>query len=140
MTRIRYPVLTSGDRSLSGGHSTAACGSRSTDGAYPPDGRPSGRPAPPGPPHRHLGGPDGILGSEDVVTVGVDCDPFPRLTGVMSQDLLHLTAQEGNLAGLVLDVDRLALGSAVGLMDQHPGVRQHQTLSCRSAGQEHRRA
>ncbi len=59
-----------------------------------------------------------ILGAEDVIAVGVTADPLHGLAGVMSQDLFDAVAEEPNLPSLVLDVDGLPLGTAMGLMDE----------------------
>ena len=57
-----------------------------------------------------------------------------RLVG---QDLLHATPQKGHLAGLDLDVDLLALGLAVGLVDENPCVGKSEAAPGGAAGEEH---
>ncbi len=81
---------------------------------------------------------DGIGSAQDVVPVGVGGDPIDRLAGVVRQNLLDAAPEEGDLPGLVLDVDRLSLGTAVRLVDQDPGVGQRVALAGRPAGQEDR--
>ena len=51
-------------------------------------------------------------------------DALAVLARVRDQHVDHAVAQLDGLPDLDLEVDRLALGAAVGLVDQHPGVGQ----------------
>src|SRR5919108_1682042 len=78
-----------------------------------------------------------LVGTHDEVPVGVLPDALERLAGVMGQDLLQEVPHPDDLLRLDLDVDRLAGGSTVRLVDQDPGVREGETLAVRARTQEH---
>lgn len=61
------------------------------------------------------------------------------LARVVSQDLIDPPAKEGDLLGLVLDVNRLTLGPSVGLVDQDAGVRKDHAFASGTTGEDHRR-
>jgi hypothetical protein len=56
--------------------------------------------------------------TDDVAAIGVLGDAFDGLPTMASQDLLESPSEIADLAGLVLDVDGLALGATMGLMNQ----------------------
>ena len=60
------------------------------------------------------------------------------LTRVVGQDLFQLGLQALDLTRCQLYVGHLALGSRIGLVDQHPGVREGEALAGRAGGQQHR--
>ncbi len=70
----------------------------------------------------------GLLGREDEVAVGVLRHLLTRLPGVPGDDLVHQLAFANDLLGLDLDVDGLALGAAVGLVQEDPRVRERVAL------------
>src|SRR6266511_2895770 len=78
----------------------------------------------------------GPLGGHDEVAVGVAGDLLDVLAGVGGDDLVQHAAHPEDLAGLDLDVDRLALGAARGLVDQDAGVGQPKALARRPGGQQ----
>ena len=82
----------------------------------------------------------GLLGAHDEVAVAVLGHALEGLAGVLGQQLLHAAAQPCHLAGLDLDVDLLALGAAVGLVDQHARVGQGEALAGCAGGEDHRGA
>ena len=57
---------------------------------------------------------DGLLGGEEAVAVHVVVDLLDRLAGVVGVDLVDALAQLEDLAGVDLDVGRLALEAADG--------------------------
>ena len=61
------------------------------------------------------------------------------LAGVLGEQLVQELAVPQDLLGLDLDVDGLALRAAVGLVDEHPRVRQREALAARAGRQQHRR-
>src|SRR5215216_566417 len=77
----------------------------------------------------------GLAGRHDEVAVGVVADLLHVLAGVGGQDLVQHAAHADDLAGLDLDVDRLALGPAGRLVDQDPRVGQAEPLAGGSGGQ-----
>src|SRR5690606_37278101 len=108
-----------------------------------PDGGPPGRSTPPGSGRaargRLLGGAgldhlvddpvlQRLLGGHDEVAVGVAGDLLDVLAGLLGEDLVEEVADPLHLTGGDLDVGRLALGAAVGLVDQDPRVRQREAL------------
>jgi hypothetical protein len=78
------------------------------------------------------------LRAEDEVAVGVLVDPLDGLAGVLGQDLLDPPALPHDLLRVDLEVDRLPLDPAVGLVQQHARVRQGVALAARAGGQDHR--
>src|SRR5436309_13240607 len=80
-----------------------------------------------------------LLRGHDEVAVGVLLHLLDGLAGVLGEDLVEELAIPKDLLGLDLDVDRLALRTAVRLGDQHPGVRQGVALPTGAGSEEHRR-
>src|SRR5918994_4442036 len=74
----------------------------------------------------------GLLGTEDEIALRVRVDPLDGLPRVLGQDLLDATTLPGDLGRVDLDVGRLSLDPAVGLMEQDPGVRQREPLAARA--------
>ena len=72
---------------------------------------------------------DDVVAAQDVVAVDVGRDALLGLAGALDQDLHHPPAHLDELRHPALQVGRLALGAAVGLVDQHPGVGQHEPLA-----------
>ena len=68
----------------------------------------------------------------------VSRDLVDVLPGVVGDDRVERLAHPDDLLGLDLDVDRLAGRTAVRLVDEHPGVRQHEALTGRARGEDHR--
>ncbi len=62
-------------------------------------------------------------------------DLLDGLAGVLGEDLVQAGAQRERLAGVDLDVGRLALEAAAGLVDEDPAVGQRRALALRAAGQ-----
>src|SRR5919206_3677 len=81
----------------------------------------------------------GLAGGHDEVAVGVAGDLVHVLAGVGGQDLVQHAAHADDLAGLDLDVDRLALGPTRGLVDQDARVGQAEPLAGGAGGQQHGR-
>src|SRR6266540_180769 len=79
----------------------------------------------------------GLLGRHDEVAVGVVADLLDRLARVLSKDLVEELPVPQDLLGLDLDVDGLALRAAVGLVDQHAGVRKGEALAPGPRRQDH---
>ena len=80
----------------------------------------------------------GVGPAEDEVAVDVGGDLLDGLAGVLGQRPGHPLAQQHHLLHRQLDVGGLALGAAVGLVDEHPGVGQGEPLAPGAAGQDHR--
>src|SRR5512137_2426277 len=80
----------------------------------------------------------GLLAGHEIVAIGVGLDPVDRLAGVLRQDGVQAVPGVEDLAGVDLDVRRLALEAAERLVDHHARVRQAETLALRPAGQQHR--
>ena len=72
---------------------------------------------------------DGVVAAEDVVALDVGGDALDGLAGGLAEDLLDALAGEGHLLVGDADVGRLALGAAVGLVDQHARVGQGRALA-----------
>ena len=66
-------------------------------------------------------------------------DPLLGLAGALDQDLDHPLAHLDHLGHRQLEVGRLALGAAVGLVDEDAGVGQREALARRAGGEEHGR-
>src|SRR5437764_2433508 len=81
----------------------------------------------------------GLLSRHDEVAVGVVLHLLDGLAGVLGEQLVQELAVPQDLLGLDLDVDGLALRAAVGLVDEHPRVRQREALAARAGRQQHRR-
>src|SRR5215218_2889010 len=81
----------------------------------------------------------GLAGGHDEVAVGVAGDLLHVLARVGGQDLVQHPAHADDLAGLDLDVDRLALGPARRLVDQDAGMGQAEPLARGAGGQQHGR-
>src|SRR5215218_4289271 len=81
----------------------------------------------------------GLAGGHDEVAVGVAADLLHVLAGVGGQDLVQHPAHADDLAGLDLDVDRLALGPAGRLVDQDAGMGKAEALARGPGGQQHGR-
>ncbi len=68
-------------------------------------------------------------------------DPLERLPGALGEDLVESLAQEDDLLGLDLDVDRLAAGAAQRLVEHDAGVqggraRRPEDVASRNAAAE----
>src|SRR6266545_2718028 len=66
----------------------------------------------------------GLLGGQDEVAVGVLGHALEWLPRMPGDDLVHQLPVANDLLGLDLDVDGLALGVAVGLVQEDPRVRE----------------
>ena len=73
----------------------------------------------------------GLFGGEEAVALHVVADALLSLAGVPGIDLVDLLAQRERLAGVDLDVARLPLEAARGLVDQDPAVGQRHPLARR---------
>src|SRR5918912_1020459 len=73
-----------------------------------------------------------FLGRQDEVAIGVPADTLQGLSGVNGDQLIEKLAIADDLLGLDLDVDRLALGAAVRLVQQHPRMREGESLTASS--------
>src|SRR3954451_14630459 len=72
-----------------------------------------------------------LLGREDLVALDVGADLVEGLAGVPGQDRLHLAAHPLDLRGVDLQVGDLPARLTRRLVDEHPGVRQGQSLARR---------
>ena len=73
---------------------------------------------------------DGRLAADDVVAVDVGADALDGLAGVLGQGLRPCARGAATISRACdLDVGRLALRAAVGLVDEHPGVGQGEALA-----------
>ena len=64
-------------------------------------------------------------------------DALQRLARVLAQDLVEALLDALDLLGLDLDVGRLALRAAAGLVDHDAGVGQREALALGAGGQQH---
>jgi len=81
----------------------------------------------------------GFLGAHEEVALGVPLDLLDRLPGVRGEHLVERLAHPQDLPRMDLNVRRLALEPAGGLVDQDAGVRQGEPHAFGTAGQQHRR-
>src|SRR5690606_41095975 len=72
------------------------------------------------------------FGTLEVVALGVVGDGLDRLSGVARQDGVQVLLHREDFARMDLDVGRLALEAAQGLVDHHPRVRQRIALARRA--------
>src|SRR5919198_3435205 len=77
---------------------------------------------------------DRLVGLEEAVALHVLVDTVERLAGVTGVDLVDPPPGVEDLAGVDLDVRRLALEAGGGLVDEHAGVGQGEPLALRAAG------
>src|SRR5829696_8932004 len=79
-----------------------------------------------------------FLRGEEVVALHVLRDFLDVLPAVVRDDLLEPSLQRDRLARRNLDVGRLSLEAARHLVDQNLGIRQRESLPCRTAAEEQR--
>ena len=80
-----------------------------------------------------------LLGGEEAVAIHVVVHALARLPGVQRVQLVEPRPQGERLLGVDLDVARLALEAAAGLVDEHPPVGQRDPLAGRARGEDQRR-
>src|SRR5690606_7649928 len=80
----------------------------------------------------------GIRGRKEAIALERLLDRLHRLAGVLDVDLVESTPQTDDLARVDLDVARLALEPAGGLVDHDSGVRQRKALALSTGGQQQR--
>ena len=83
------------------------------------------------------------LATHEVVAFGVQRDLLHRLTSVAGKDLVELIADQQDLAGMDVNIRRLAREAAQGLMDHHARVGQAEAFArgpaCQQQGAHARR-
>src|SRR6478672_12418570 len=79
---------------------------------------------------------DRLGGCEEAVALHVAVDLRDRTAGVMRIDLVDAPPQGEDLSGVDVDVGRLALEAAGGLVDEDLGVGEGHALALRAAGEE----
>ena len=80
----------------------------------------------------------GLLGGHVAVAVGVVVDLLRGLAGVLRVELVEPSSEGERLAGVDLDVRRLALVAARRLVDEHAAVGQRLALAGRAGGEDQR--
>src|SRR4051812_43718400 len=73
-----------------------------------------------------------LLRVHEEVPFHVGADLLDRLAGALGVDPVQLLARLQDLAGMDLDIGRLPLRPARGLMDHYPGVGQREALALRA--------
>src|SRR5207247_3006068 len=79
-----------------------------------------------------------LLGGHEKVPVGILLDLLHSLAGVVDEDAVELLAHPQYFLGLDVDVRRLALHAAKGLVDHDPRVRQREPLAPGAGAQQQR--
>ena len=80
----------------------------------------------------------GFLGRHELVALDRRLDHVERLAGVLDIDVVEALAQAAGFPGLDLDVGRLALDAARGLVDHDPRIGQREALALGAGGQQQR--
>src|SRR5258706_478540 len=75
-----------------------------------------------------------LLPQKELVPLDRGRDHLERLLGMLDVDLVEPRPQRQDLARLNLDVGGLTLGTARGLMDHDPRVRQRESLALGAGG------
>src|SRR4029453_9856004 len=81
---------------------------------------------------------EGLVGVHEVIALHVLADLVDLLSSVLRDDLLEPLLQAEGLAGLDLDIRRLALKAAGDLVDEDLGVRRRHALPLRARREEQR--
>src|SRR5690606_27564131 len=80
----------------------------------------------------------GLTWRHEVVALGIVLDPRDILAGVLGQEAVEGVPRAQDLLGVYVDVGRLALKSAQGLVDHDPRVRERPALALGARGHEER--